>query len=75
MEDAIETQGAPVTSRVVVLKHMFTLDELKEDPSLLLDLKEDVREEAESLGDVTNVVLYDVRSSTSQFVDLYRLVL
>ncbi|KAF9461270.1 hypothetical protein BDZ94DRAFT_1167931 [Collybia nuda] len=46
-------------SRVVVLKHMFTLQELEEDSSLLLDLKEDVREECASLGDVTNVVLYD----------------
>jgi HIV Tat-specific factor 1 len=46
--------------RVVVLKHMFTLQELEEDPSLLLDLKEDVREECATLGDVTNVVLYDV---------------
>ena len=49
------------SGRVVVLKHMFTLDELEEDPSLLLDLKEDVREECATLGDVTNVVLYDVR--------------
>lgn len=49
--------------RVVVLKHMFTLKELKDDPSLLLDLKEDVREECATLGDVTNVVLYDVRVS------------
>ncbi|KAH9061363.1 hypothetical protein EDB87DRAFT_1682783 [Lactarius vividus] len=46
-------------SRVVVLKHMFTLRELEEDPTLLLDLKEDVREECETLGEVTNVVLYD----------------
>lgn len=59
-EEPDETEKV-VTSRVVVLKHMFTLDELKEDPSLLLDLKEDVREEAETIGDVTNVVLYDVR--------------
>lgn len=42
---------------------MFTLKELKEDASLLLDLKEDVREECETLGEVTNVVLYDVRFS------------
>jgi len=48
------------SGRVVVLKHMFTLEELEEDPSLLLDLKEDVREECATLGDVTNVVLYDV---------------
>jgi len=46
-------------SRVVVLKHMFTLEELAEDAALLLDLKEDVREECASLGEVTNVVLYD----------------
>jgi HIV Tat-specific factor 1 len=47
-------------SRVVVLKYMFTLKELAEDTSLLLDLKEDVREECSTLGEVTNVVLYDV---------------
>jgi len=46
-------------SRVVVLKHMFNLEELEKDATLLLDLKEDVREESSSLGDVTNVVLYD----------------
>ena len=48
-------------SRVVVLRHMFTLQELEEDTSLLLDLKDDVREECSTLGEVTNVVLYDVR--------------
>ncbi|CAL1707081.1 unnamed protein product [Somion occarium] len=46
-------------SRVVVLKHMFTLDALEKDASLLLDLKEDVRDEASTLGEVTNVSLYD----------------
>ncbi|KAI5120978.1 hypothetical protein M0805_006650 [Coniferiporia weirii] len=46
-------------NRVVVLKHMFTLKQLKEDATLLLDLKEDVREECSTLGEVTNVVLYD----------------
>ena len=63
--------------RVVVLKHMFTLAELDEDPSLLLDLKEDVREECVILGDVTNVVLYDVRElpifSLSEFRSSLRL--
>jgi HIV Tat-specific factor 1 len=38
---------------------MFTLKELEEDPTATLDLKEDIREECEKLGDVTNVVLYD----------------
>lgn len=32
---------------------------LQEDPTLLLELKEDVREECEKLGEVTNVILYD----------------
>lgn len=40
---------------------MFTLQELEEDPTLLLDLKEDVRDECEkTCGEVTNVTLYDV---------------
>ena len=60
-----EEDKAPVANkngRVGVLKHMFTLQELESDKSLLLDLKEDVREEASTLGEVTNVVLYDVCS-------------
>lgn len=44
---------------VVVLEGMFSLQELEDDPTLLLDLKEDVREECETLGEVTNVTLYD----------------
>ena len=60
-----KTQAAIRSGRVVVLKHMFTLDELAQDASLLLDLKEDVRDECSSLGDVTNVVLYDVCMSPS----------
>ncbi|KAL7421197.1 hypothetical protein Q5752_004082 [Cryptotrichosporon argae] len=51
--------GASRFNRVVVLKGMFTLQNLADEPELLLELKEDVREEAETLGDVTNVVLYD----------------
>ncbi|KAG5715940.1 Splicing factor U2AF-associated protein 2 [Termitomyces sp. T112] len=53
------TSTANQNSRVVVLKHMFTLEELAEDATLLLDLKEDVREECSTLGEVTNVVLFD----------------
>ncbi|KAF8629666.1 hypothetical protein AX17_005605 [Amanita inopinata Kibby_2008] len=47
------------SGRVVVLTHMFTMRELEDDTSLLLDLKEDVRDECSTLGEVTNVVLYD----------------
>ncbi|EAU91645.1 splicing factor u2af-associated protein 2 [Coprinopsis cinerea okayama7 len=54
-----EDKPVPRTSRVVVLKHMFTIEELEKDATLLLDLKEDVREECSTLGEVTNVTLYD----------------
>lgn len=47
-------------SKVVILNHMFTLQELDEDPAALLEIKEDIREECEKLGEVTNVVLYDL---------------
>ena len=56
-----EGLGLPIKfARVVVLKHMFSLKELKEDPALLIDLKQDVWEECEKLGEVTNVNLYDL---------------
>ena len=55
-----EMTAANKNSRVVVLKYMFTIQELEEDASLILDLKEDVRDECSTLGEVTNVVLYDV---------------
>lgn len=58
---APEETTANKPGRVVVLKHMFTLQELEDDATLLLDLKEDVRDECASLGEVTNVVLFDVR--------------
>ncbi|PMD64113.1 uncharacterized protein K444DRAFT_555745 [Hyaloscypha bicolor E] len=46
--------------KVVILKHMFTLEELAEDPAAILDIKEDIREECSKLGEVTNVVLFDM---------------
>ncbi|KAI8384907.1 uncharacterized protein BYT42DRAFT_564017 [Radiomyces spectabilis] len=50
-------------AKIVILKNMYTHEELDEDPALMLELKEDVREECEKLGEVTNVVLYDVCNS------------
>ena len=52
-------KGGSKWDRVVILRHMFTLDELQDDPTALLDIKEDIREECAKLGPVTNVVLYD----------------
>ncbi|OTB08875.1 hypothetical protein M426DRAFT_316901 [Hypoxylon sp. CI-4A] len=46
--------------RLVILRHMFTLQELAEDPAAMLEIKEDIREECSKLGPVTNVVLYDL---------------
>ncbi|KAI1124950.1 hypothetical protein F5Y10DRAFT_279827 [Nemania abortiva] len=46
--------------RVVVLRHMFTLRELEEDPAAMLEIKEDIRDECTKLGTVTNVILYDL---------------
>ncbi|KAI6372242.1 hypothetical protein MCOR25_003761 [Pyricularia grisea] len=46
--------------RTVILRHMFTLKELDEDPAALLEIKEDIRDECEKLGEVTNVVLFDL---------------
>ncbi|KAJ6120528.1 nuclear mRNA splicing factor-associated protein [Penicillium sp. IBT 18751x] len=45
--------------RVVILKHMFTLQELEEDVAAILDIKQDIRDECSKIGEVTNVVLYD----------------
>ncbi|KAI3328943.1 hypothetical protein HD806DRAFT_481164 [Xylariaceae sp. AK1471] len=49
-----------IKERVVILRHMFTLRELEEDPAAMLEIKEDIRDECAKLGTVTNVVLYDL---------------
>jgi HIV Tat-specific factor 1 len=46
-------------AKLCIVKHAFTLDELDEDPAAYLEIKEDMREEAEKFGEVTNVTLYD----------------
>ncbi|KAI5295787.1 hypothetical protein KEM52_000221 [Ascosphaera acerosa] len=55
----IQTKQPSKWDKVVILKHMFTLQELEQDPAAILDIKEDIRDECSKLGDVTNVVLYD----------------
>ncbi|KAM5458162.1 hypothetical protein MaudCBS49596_000074 [Microsporum audouinii] len=62
-DDDIGPRQLAKTGKVVVLKHMFTLQELEEDPAAILDIKEDIREECAKLGEVTNVVLYDKEES------------
>jgi HIV Tat-specific factor 1 len=45
--------------KIVVLKHMFTLEEIEKDPDLIEDIEDDTREECSKFGDVENVVLFD----------------
>ncbi|KAI9840009.1 MAG: hypothetical protein M1819_000201 [Sarea resinae] len=53
------TETSSRWDKVVILKHMFTLQELEDDPAAILDIKEDIREECAKLGEVTNVALFD----------------
>ncbi|KAI5283149.1 hypothetical protein KEM54_002362 [Ascosphaera aggregata] len=55
----VTTKQVSKWDKVVILKHMFTLQEIEDDPAVILDIKEDIRDECSKLGDVTNVVLYD----------------
>ncbi|KAF9423608.1 hypothetical protein BGZ94_008247 [Podila epigama] len=58
-EDDENLVKADKWNKVCILKHMFTIQELENDPTLLLDLKEDIREECEKVGEVTNIIIYD----------------
>jgi HIV Tat-specific factor 1 len=58
-DDPATVQQSSKHGKVVILKHMFTLAELDEDPAAILDIKEDIREECSKIGQVTNVVLFD----------------
>ncbi|KAF2857830.1 hypothetical protein K470DRAFT_283607 [Piedraia hortae CBS 480.64] len=52
----------PTSSRwdkVVVLRHMFTLEEMEQDAEFLSELKEDLMEECGKLGKVANVTVFD----------------
>jgi HIV Tat-specific factor 1 len=41
------------------MKYVFTLDELEEDEGEILDIKDEIRDEAGKFGEVTKVVLFD----------------
>ncbi|KAF8938601.1 hypothetical protein EDD21DRAFT_380503 [Dissophora ornata] len=58
-EDDENLVKADKWNKVCILKHMFTVQELEADPTLLLDLKIEIREECEKVGEVTNVIIYD----------------
>lgn len=60
--DADDVPKEPSSKRwekVVILKHVFTLDELAADVTAASDIKDDILAGCEPIGTVTNVVLYD----------------
>jgi HIV Tat-specific factor 1 len=54
--------------KTVILRHMFTLKELEDDPGAIQDIEEDIREECEKLGALTKVILYDLEEDGIVFV-------
>ncbi|KND89552.1 Splicing factor U2AF-associated protein 2 [Tolypocladium ophioglossoides CBS 100239] len=56
---ALTVANNPKRSKKVVLRQMFRIFELEEDPASILEIKEDIREECSKVGTVTSVVLYD----------------
>ena len=60
-DDELEQlKSAEKNKRIVVLRHMFTSQELEEQPELLLEIKDDIRAECAKFGEVTNVRLFEV---------------
>lgn len=50
----------PKLARTLVLKHMFTLHELEEDPEAENDIKEDIMEESLKFGEVEVVYVFNM---------------
>lgn len=60
-DDDISTmkQTSSRADKVVILKNVFTLQELAEDEEIREDIMLDMREEAEKHGDVKNITMFD----------------
>ncbi|PNS20963.1 Splicing factor U2AF-associated protein 2 [Sphaceloma murrayae] len=56
-----EVKPASKFDKTVYVKHMFTLEEMEEEPELLLELPEDIREKAEEeeWGAITTIDVFD----------------
>ncbi|KAJ5687228.1 hypothetical protein N7536_009847 [Penicillium majusculum] len=52
-------KAAEEATRHVILKHMFTLEELEEDPLASIEIQDDIRSECSKIGDVAKVVVWD----------------
>lgn len=53
------TETSERFDKVVVLRHMFTLEELATDPDAAQDIEDDIRGECEKLGPVRKVFVFD----------------
>jgi HIV Tat-specific factor 1 len=47
-------------AKYCVVKHAFSVEEINQDPGVILEIKEDMREDAEQYGTVTSVTLFDL---------------
>ncbi|KAJ5516357.1 hypothetical protein N7527_007917 [Penicillium freii] len=52
-------KAAEEATRHVILKHMFKLKELEDDPLVSIEIQDDIRSECSKIGDVTKVVVWD----------------
>jgi len=75
-DDGEDPQAMPETSRrwdrIAVLKHMFTLEELSEDPDAKQEIAEDIEDECNKFGQVVSVTIYDEEAdgvATVKFAD------
>ncbi|KAF4547523.1 RNA recognition motif-containing protein 22 [Elsinoe fawcettii] len=57
----LEVKPASKWDKTVIVKHMFTLEEMEEDENLITDLEEDIRDQAkaEEWGDIQHIEIYD----------------
>lgn len=57
-----------IWDKTVVIENMFRLDELQSDPTLELELKQDIQEECDKLGignEITKIFIYDTSKSVT----------
>lgn len=59
IENARLKEVAKRWEKVVILKYVFTLEELAADPMAASDIKEDILAGCEAIGTVTNIIIYD----------------
>ncbi|KAH8730978.1 hypothetical protein GQ44DRAFT_605258, partial [Phaeosphaeriaceae sp. PMI808] len=61
-EDEVKEVYAPKKNKwakVCIIKYAFTFEELEKEPGAYFDIKQDIREEAETFGEVKGVTMFD----------------